>query len=60
MDFILGCVQKMTKPAQSERENDSIETESLGSMSTASTQPPWKEPLVKDPADSLQSGLKNS
>jgi len=35
MDFILDCVQEMTEPAQSEGENDSIETESLDSISTA-------------------------
>jgi hypothetical protein len=29
LDCILDCVQKMTEPAQSARENDSIETESL-------------------------------
>jgi hypothetical protein len=60
MDFILDCVQKMTEPVQSEGQNASIETESLDSVSTATTQPQWKGPLVKDPADHLQSGLKNS
>jgi hypothetical protein len=50
----------MTEPAQSARENDSIETESLDWISTASTHPPWKGPLVKDPADRVQRGHKNS
>lgn len=41
MYFVMDCVHKMTEPAQSERENDSIETESLDSISMAPTQLPW-------------------
>jgi len=59
MDFILDCVQKMTEPTQSARDNDSIDNESLDSISTAPTQPLWKGPLVKDPADRLHGGFTN-
>jgi len=52
--------QKLTEPAQSEGENDSTETESLDSTSSAPKQLPRKGPLVKDPADCIQSVLKNS
>ena len=46
----------MTEPAQCEGENDSIETDHW----TQYQQPPLKQPLVKDPADRLENGLKNS
>jgi len=61
MDFTLDCIQKMTEPAQSEGENDTVETESLDSISTAPKQPPCKGLLGEGSGrPSIQSVLKNS
>lgn len=50
-DFILDCVQKMTEPAEREKEKDRADDEFLASISTASTPPSRQRPPVTDPAD---------
>jgi hypothetical protein len=53
------CSENDRANIECKRENDSIDNESLDSISTAPTQPPWKGSLVKVLADHLQDGLKN-
>jgi hypothetical protein len=48
----------MTQPQGKEYKKDGTDDESLASTSRALTPPPQKQPLVKDPGDSLQGGLK--
>jgi hypothetical protein len=50
-DFLLDCAQKITEPAESEKEKDSADDESLASISTVPTPPPRKRPPVTDPAE---------
>ena len=52
-DFIPDCVHEMTKPAKKDDDGVPTEDESIASTEVAPAQPPCKQLLMTDLADSL-------